>query len=63
MGIKAGPGATGDIKDHSPPLSAVSSRSDEGDVVQRTYGLFDGELKSVAEVNVPFLSASFLRRG
>jgi len=48
------------MKDHSPPFPALNSRSDDGEVVQRTYGFLEGELKSVAEVRMPFLSACCL---
>ena len=57
MGTEAGPGATGDIKDHSP----VRPRSDEGEVVHRTYGFLEGDLKRVTEVKVPFPPASYFK--
>jgi hypothetical protein len=61
MGIGEGPGATGDMKDHSPPFPAASSLSDEGEVVQRTYGFPEGDLKRVAEVKEPLPPDSCLK--
>ena len=59
IGTSAGPGGTGDIKDHSPVLP----RSDEGDVVHRTYGFPEGDLKRATEVKVPFPPASYFKVG
>jgi hypothetical protein len=54
IGTEAGLRGTGDIKHHSP----VRPRSDEGEVVHRTYGFSEGDLKRVTEVKMPFPPAS-----